>query len=83
MSPDGRVVDRTAVSEQRVLKDTITRRQGETLATRVGDLPVLLIAVGLMLAAHLLDRRSRRRVTSGAEDHVTPDSAPPAGSVGA
>ena len=81
VAPDGRVVARTGVSEQRVLQDTITRRQGETLATRVGDLPVLLVALALMLAAHLLDRRSRRAGANGAAAQNAPGAAPPAGSV--
>lgn len=81
VTPDGRVVDRTGVSEQRVLQDTITRRQGETLATRVGDLPVLLVALALMLAAHLLDRRSRRAGANGAAAQNAPGAAPQAGSV--
>lgn len=87
VSPEGRVVDRTGVSEQRVLQDTITRRQGETLATRVGDLPVLVVAVSLMLAAHLLDRRSCRVAPAAPSDGPTAGedrgAAPPTGSVGA
>jgi len=59
VTPEGRVVERTAISEQRVLQDTITTRAGHTLATRVGDLPMLLVAAGLMIAAPRLARRSR------------------------
>ena len=71
---DGHVVDRTGVSERAVLQHTIATREGETLATRVGDLPVLLVALALMVAAHLLDRRARRRATA-------PATVPPTGSV--
>ncbi|MCB9373757.1 MAG: apolipoprotein N-acyltransferase [Microthrixaceae bacterium] len=77
VTPEGRVVERTGVSERRVLQHTITVREGETLATRVGDLPVLLVAVGSMAASVLLDRRARRRARDG------DDGATAAGSVGA
>lgn len=58
---EGDVVERTAVSEQRVLQHTIATREGETIATRVGDLPMLLLAAGSMVAAQLLSRRERQR----------------------
>lgn len=63
VTPDGKVVDRTAISEARVLQDTIQTREGHTLATRVGDLPMLLLATGLMIAAQLLSRRTRGATT--------------------
>ncbi len=58
---DGKVVERSAVSEQRVVQHQINTREGETLATRFGDLPMLLLAAGSMVAAQVLSRRGRRR----------------------
>lgn len=60
-TPDGDVVERTAISERRVLQDTIGVREGNTLATRVGDLPMLVVALVLMVGARVLDRRAHRR----------------------
>jgi len=61
VTPDGDVVERTAISERRVLQDTIGVREGNTLATRVGDLPMLVVALVLMVGARVLDRRAHRR----------------------
>lgn len=61
VTPDGDVVERTAISERRVLQDTIGVREGNTLATRLGDLPMLVVALVLMVGARVLDRRAHRR----------------------
>ncbi|MEM7140334.1 MAG: apolipoprotein N-acyltransferase [Actinomycetota bacterium] len=45
VAPDGEVLQRTAVSEQAVLFDTVERREGRTLATVVGPWPMLLLAL--------------------------------------
>jgi apolipoprotein N-acyltransferase len=42
VSPDGDVLDRTAVSEQRVLIRTITLQSGRTWYSRLGDTPFVL-----------------------------------------
>lgn len=73
---DGEVIERSAVSEQRVLQHTIATREGETLATRFGDLPMLLLAAGSMVAAQVLSRRPRR-------PSADPATAGPGGSVAA
>ena len=57
ITPDGEVIDRTAVSERAVIQATIETRTGLTLYTRWGDGPMLLIALALVLGAHLLHRR--------------------------
>jgi len=44
VNPDGDVLDRTAISEQRVLYATVERREGLTLATRFGAAPLLGLA---------------------------------------
>ena len=61
VTPDGHLVDRTGVSERRVLQGTVGLREGHTIATRVGDAPVLLLSMALMALAWILYRRSRRR----------------------
>ncbi|RZV47273.1 MAG: apolipoprotein N-acyltransferase [Acidimicrobiales bacterium] len=56
VSPDGELLDRTDVSEQKVLYATIERREGLTLATRFGPWPMLVLAA-LALAGTSLRRR--------------------------
>lgn len=56
VSPDGEVLDRTGISEQKVLFGTIERREGLTLATRLGAAPWVVIAIVAMLAARLRRR---------------------------
>lgn len=68
IEPDGTVRQRTRISEQRVLYDTIEMRAGQTLATRVGVWPMLLLSLALVALAHALDRR--RRITT--HDHAPP-----------
>ena len=60
VSPDGDVLDRTGVSEQRVLYATIERRDGLTLATRWGSEPMLYFS-GIVLLLGLARTRSRSR----------------------
>ena len=57
IDPDGVVRQRTGISEQRVLDATIQRRRGDTLATRAGDWPALVLAVALVLAGWVVQRR--------------------------
>jgi len=45
IDPDGTVIDRTAVSEARVLQDTVERRQGLTWANRAGNWPAIIAAL--------------------------------------
>lgn len=58
VSPDGDVIDRTGVSEQKVLYSTVERRDGLTLATRWGSLPMLVVS-GLVLLIGLAKARHR------------------------
>ncbi len=60
INPDGEVLDRTNVSEQRVLYATIERREGLTLATRLGATPALLIAACVLVGAQF---RAQREVS--------------------
>ncbi len=61
VSPRGRVVDRTGISEAKVLYATIGLRDGETIATRWGYYPM----VALSLLAFAIARAQHRR--SGSE----------------
>ncbi len=73
--PDGSIVERTGVSERRVIEATVERRSGQTLATRLGDGPpmaaaAIAVAVGWALALGLdragLDHLRPRREASPA-----------------
>ena len=59
IDPDGNVLQRTSVSEQRVLFDTIERREGFTLSTRFGVTPWLTIAALVLLATTIAARGPR------------------------
>jgi apolipoprotein N-acyltransferase len=68
VSPEGEVLERTAVSEQAVIRGEVELRTGRTWATVLGDGPViaaLLLVLGGSLA---LARRDRTRAASS----VTP-----------
>ncbi len=51
VTPDGEVLDRTAVGERAVVQGTVETRAGLTIYTRVGDWPLLALALGLVVAA--------------------------------
>ncbi len=59
VSPDGRVLERTGISEQRVLYGTIERREGLTLATRLGPGPMLGLAIAIYVVS--VGSAARRR----------------------
>ena len=67
VTPGGRVVERTDISQQAVLERIVERRAGETIATRIGPNPVVgasmaLVALSWWLATGrpIPGRRSRR-----------------------
>ncbi len=63
VSPDGTVRDRTGVSEQRVLYDTIDLRQGRTLAVAWGAWPTLLTSLAILAGVWIGPEIKRRRST--------------------
>ena len=63
IDPDGRVVQRTGISERAVLVDTVEMRRGRTLASRVGRWPLVLYGVGTIGLAWGLELRRRSRST--------------------
>jgi apolipoprotein N-acyltransferase len=52
VTSDGDVLDRTSISEQRVIQTEVPLRQGLTLAVRWGAWPALLVSVALLAVAH-------------------------------
>jgi apolipoprotein N-acyltransferase len=59
IEPDGTVHDRTGVSEQRVIVRDVPLRTGRTLYSRLGDLPLIIGIVAVLLALLYSSRRSR------------------------
>jgi apolipoprotein N-acyltransferase len=57
VNADGEVLQRTGVSERKVLQAAVERRSGLTIATRVGDWPMLLVALALVAIGWALERR--------------------------
>ena len=60
ITPSGEVVQRTGISDRRVLEATIERRTGLTLATRLGDWPALVLGALAIATGWLLARRSEQ-----------------------
>lgn len=54
---DGTVRQRTAVSERKVLYDTIELREGRTWYTDIGDGPIILVMLGLLGTSIWFSRR--------------------------
>ena len=66
VSPDGDVLDRTAVSEQRVIIRTISLKSGRTWYSHVGDTPFVVLMLLLFAGAWIVPGRAwleRRRTT--------------------
>ncbi len=64
ITPEGDVLERTGVSESRVIQATVELRQGDTLAVRFGPWPVTVVATLLLAQAlglrQLLTRLRKR-----------------------
>lgn len=56
----GRVLDRTAVGEERVLQRDVQLREGLTIYTRVGNAPAVVLSVALVLVGLTISRRRRQ-----------------------
>jgi apolipoprotein N-acyltransferase len=79
VTPDGRVVTRTDIGDQTVLQQTIQRRSGQTIATRVGDWLALGAALAAIACGWAVDRRQRARSTNvndGRRSTAAPASTP-------
>ena len=75
VSADGTVRQRTGVSEQAVLLDTVELRDGLTIATRVGAWPMLVLCLLLMLVGARPWRRAPSGRTTTAVTSVAADVA--------
>ena len=64
ISPDGEVIERAAVSEVAVLQHTVELRTGNTIATRVGMWPMLLVSAALLVASWFFSRHAVKRSDS-------------------
>ena len=60
IDPDGNVIERTGVSESRVIQATVELRRGDTLAVRLGAWPVALASVLTLSLALGLGRVFKR-----------------------
>lgn len=88
IGPDGTVHQRSAVSEQTVLQDTVVRRSGNTIYTRLGLLPAWIVALFSLVAGWFLSRQAKRNERrqqvvdpppTAADDAKTRDFAPSGG----
>ncbi len=84
VDPQGDVLVRTGISEQAVLQEVVALRDGDTIATVIGPLPVVVLSAGLVGLAWFLDHRRRQAAgaagaAEGAEStgtgHDDPDKA--------
>ena len=58
VTPDGDVLDRTAVSERAIIRHDVELRTGETWYVKLGDRPFILLLVLAYVAVRVADRRS-------------------------
>ena len=58
VTPDGEVLQRTGVSERRVIHGTVELRDGSTLAVRFGRTPMIALALGALAVGFALENRS-------------------------
>lgn len=56
----GKVLDRSAVGEERVLQQHVQLREGLTIYTRVGNLPAVLLSLALVLIGGTISRGVRQ-----------------------
>jgi apolipoprotein N-acyltransferase len=79
VSPNGKVLQRTGISEQRVLQGTVQRRSGDTLASLVGPWPMLLLALGAYPLAWWVQRREDAVAASAGNTAAVARPTPTAG----
>jgi apolipoprotein N-acyltransferase len=61
VTPDGMVIDRTAVSEQAVIRHVVELRDGHTWYVSLGDRPWIVLLCLVLAVSWLLTRRDSRR----------------------
>jgi apolipoprotein N-acyltransferase len=73
IGPDGTVHQRSSVSDQTVLHDTVGRRAGTTLYTRWGLAPAVAVALASLALGWLVARRRPRRTMRA--EQARPDAS--------
>lgn len=71
VSPTGKVIDRTRISEQKVIFHEISLRQGRTIYSRVGNSVVVVVLLASFLLLVRRDRRQRRRERAAVRSMTT------------
>ena len=66
-TPTGDVIVRTAISEQAVLQEVVALRDGDTIATVIGPLPVVVLSALTVALAWLPEWRRGRRAAEDVE----------------
>jgi apolipoprotein N-acyltransferase len=77
VTPSGHVLDRTGVSEQAVRVREVGLREGSTPYLRLGDLPILVLAAGMLIAALILEQLDRRRLRATTTGATIAEPPPP------
>ena len=78
VNDDGDVLQRTSISEQAVLQQPVPLREGDTIATVIGPLPVVIVSIVLVALAWWFatdgfrDARARVRRSPREERDLTP-----------
>lgn len=76
VSPDGEVLERTGVSERRVLHATVELRTGRTWAVRFGDWPTFVLSLLAVAGAWLLTTSRPQRSRPGPDQPRVPATSP-------
>ena len=76
IEPDGTVVDRTAISEARVLQGEVELREGNTWATKFTWYPMFFISAAAYAAAWAFARRQPEPAITNPEAAVSEDTSP-------
>ncbi|HEX9259917.1 MAG TPA: apolipoprotein N-acyltransferase [Acidimicrobiales bacterium] len=75
VTPGGKVLDRTSVSEQAVAVRDVELRDGRTVYVRVGERPAITLAGAAVASGWWLVLAARRRLSAGAGEGLTPPEA--------
>jgi apolipoprotein N-acyltransferase len=77
ITPTGDVLDRTGVSERAVRVREVGLREGDTIYLRLGDWPVLALALAMLVAAKILEQRDGRAAPAAVPSHLEQDGDRP------